>query len=160
LCRPGYPALRGVVKAAGGIYGLARQICKQGASDLSEFELVGLITEYAKSEHPALSDAAAFSKVFTDATDAGVLLRRAIGVCKGYPLSTDNATPDSVGGQGALDDDTDALAELQGLALELQRRSPGKSFAQCFAEVCTDPRNAGLAARERRQHRPTGVERA
>jgi hypothetical protein len=62
-----------------------------------------------------------------------------------------------VGGAGAVDtnsDDSSALAELTRRAEALRAKTPGKSFAQAFAEVYTDTANRDLVAAERGANRP------
>ncbi len=46
------------------------------------------------------------------------------------------------------------LDELNALAEQERRRNPGMSKALAFSKVYTDPANAALAQRERRQNRP------
>jgi hypothetical protein len=54
----------------------------------------------------------------------------------------------------AIDDQTDALAQLQKLADEQRQRAPEFTKEQAFAKVYSDPDNAALVAKERRQNRP------
>ena len=49
----------------------------------------------------------------------------------------------------------DALEQLQALAERLRASMPALSKAQAFGKVYSDPANAALAPRERRQNRPT-----
>ena len=53
-----------MVRRDGGIVGLCRRICKQGAGDISENELTALITEHAMRENPDLSPEGAFTKAY------------------------------------------------------------------------------------------------
>src|SRR5262245_60554953 len=54
----------------------------QNAYGITEHELTALVTECAKREHPQLSDAQAFVKVYTAQDDGGAMLRRAFHVVK------------------------------------------------------------------------------
>ena len=61
------------------------------AYGISEHELTDLVTECAKREHPQLTDAQAFVKMFTDQSEAGVMLRKAFNVVKAA-ASADSVT--------------------------------------------------------------------
>src|SRR5262249_28811312 len=72
--------------AAGGAYRLAKSIATTGRSNVTEHELTQLVVDAAKREHPDLSDAQAFAKVFGAATPEGEMLRKAIAVAKAAQL--------------------------------------------------------------------------
>src|SRR5262249_3794262 len=61
------------------------------AYGISEHDLTALVTECAKREHPQLTDAQAFVKIFTDQSEAGVMLRKAFNVVKAA-ASADSVT--------------------------------------------------------------------
>jgi hypothetical protein len=60
--------LRAVVRKAGGIMSLCKSIAATGKCAVTEHELTQLVVDAAKREHPDLSDAQAFAKVFGAAT--------------------------------------------------------------------------------------------
>jgi hypothetical protein len=136
--------LRATVKRHGNVIGLAKFICSQGTTDITEHELTALVVDAAKREHPDMSDAQAFAKEFGAAGPNGEMLRRAVQVAKVAQVGGDD---------GDADDAAAALEELHRLADAERRRDPGLSASQAFARVFADPRNAALAARAHR--RPT-----
>jgi hypothetical protein len=73
--------LKGYVRSAGGLAGLAKRIVRDGTSgDISEAELTGMITAAAKHEYPDMDDTRAFAKMFCG--PSGETLRRATQVAK------------------------------------------------------------------------------
>jgi hypothetical protein len=72
--------LRAVVKQAGGLGPLCQKIVKRGSAEMSEAELVGMITSFAKATYPGMDDSRAFSKMFCGPD--GETLRRAVEVAK------------------------------------------------------------------------------
>jgi hypothetical protein len=148
--------LRAVVKSAGGVTALCKRIVKDGgAGDISEHELTGLIVTAAKVAQPDLSDAQAFSRMFTDMSPAGEAMRRAITIAKAGPLpdeEREDEEEERERDEGR--DDDDAMDELHAKANELRKRLPHLSPEQCFAKVYEDPANRRLAARERKQNSP------
>src|SRR5262249_60112832 len=74
--------LSDLVKRAG-ITAVAAQIVKaDSAFSIDEHTLTQLTIEHAKREHPQLTDAQAFAKVFTAQDEGGVMLRKAFAVVK------------------------------------------------------------------------------
>ena len=136
--------LRRLVKSCGGVQQLCKQINRDQETTISEHELTALIVEYAKAEHPDMSDAQAFSKMFGSASPAGEILRRAVAIAKGAPAHDD----DDIGG-GA-----DAMAELTRHAERLRAAQPSLTFQQAFARVYSDPQHAHLVRRERLANNP------
>jgi hypothetical protein len=113
--------LTGYLKSAGGVDGLCRQIVKQGTTDVLEAELTGMITAAAKAAEPEMSDERAFSKLFTDPSPRGTMLRKAIEIAKWsslliYPLSTDTGDTD------VSDDSGPAIVQVTRLENAQQRR--------------------------------------
>ena len=140
---PREATLRRLVKSCGGVQQLCKQINGDQETTISEHELTALIVEYAKAEHPDMSDAQAFSKMFGSASPAGEILRRAVAIAKGAP-----AHDDDIGG-GA-----DAMAELTRHAERLRAAQPSLTFQQAFARVYSDPQHAHLVRRERLANNP------
>jgi hypothetical protein len=123
-------------------------------SRVGEAEYTRIVADYAKTIHPELSRERAFIKVF-EADDAeGRAIRRAWQIAKqGAPLDPDDAKAEGRRViDDALDDDDDALARVERLAIEEHRRNPKLTKAQAFTKAYTD--NPELAAKERRQNRP------
>ena len=109
-----------------------------------------MVEKYAKTVHPTLTREQAFTKVFTSDDDEGRAIRRAWQIAKGQGIpagALDEPSEDD-------DEEGDALDELNELAAEERRRNPGMSKAVAFSKIYTDPANAKLAQRERRQNRP------
>jgi len=83
--------LRDLAKRVG-VISIAKTIVEDdNAYAISEHELTALVTECAKRDHPELSEAQAFVKVFTDQSEGGTILRRAFNVVKNAQRS-DNVT--------------------------------------------------------------------
>ena len=147
--------LRSIAKQAGGVTALCKRIAKDGsAGDISEHELTGLIVTAAKAAQPDLSDAQAFSRMFTDMSLAGEAMRKAITIAKSGPLPDDEERDDEDAEREEGRDDDDAMDELHAKANELRKRLPHLSPEQCFAKVYEDPANRRLAMRERRRNSP------
>jgi hypothetical protein len=167
--------LKGMLRANNGLDGLARNICKNGSSDISEHEFTSLITQAAKAAYPTLTEAAAFSKMF----QGSELLRRAHQVVQ-YVKGDDSSdlddafddnprrgyrqrsrTPDDADEDAqkdrterldGLDDEDgegDAYCEIEARAKQLQKRDPSLSFEQAFSRAYQDPANKALVAAER-----------
>jgi len=135
--------LRVVVKRAGGAYRLAKSIATTGRSAVSEHELTQLVVDAAKREHPDLSDAQAFAKVFGAATPEGEMLRKAIAVAKAAQLEI---MPDATeaGDTDVEDDSGKATAQMERLVDEQIRRSPEMTRSQAWNVVVHE--NPTLAA--------------
>ncbi len=129
---------------------VCKGIADAGSTSISEAEMTGLITAYAKHVYPDMPSDKAFAKVFTADNEIGLAFRKATQIAKGLAL----VMPVYVGGDAALavDDPADALAQLQALAEEQHRRQPEMSLDKAFAKVYAA--NPQLAAAERRQNRP------
>jgi hypothetical protein len=110
--------LKGYLKAAGGLDKLAAQIVKRGTTDIAEAEMVGMITATAQRES-GLSEERAFSRLYTDQSPRGLMLRKAINICKAAPLEI---MPDST--EADQDDSGKATAQMERLVDEQIRRSP------------------------------------
>jgi hypothetical protein len=135
--------LRVVVKRAGGAYRLAKSIAATGRSAVSEHELTQLVVDAAKREHPDLSDAQAFAKVFGAATPEGEMLRKAIAVAKAGQLEI---MPDATaaGDIDVEDDSGKATRQMERLVDEQIRRSPEMTRSQTWNVVVHE--NPTLAA--------------
>ena len=146
---PREAVLRRLVKSVGGVQQLCKQINRDQETTISEHELTALIVEYAKAEHPDMSDAQAFSKMFGSASPAGETLRRAVAIAKGTPAPTPAHDDDD-----DIDGGADAMAELTRHAERLRAAQPALSFQQAFARVYSDPQHAHLVRRERLANNP------
>jgi len=134
---------------------IAKSIVDDGEAPLTEHELTKMISDFAQHDRRSgETGAQAFARVFSADTDEGSLFRKAVAIAKTLPLMI--TEPVQVGGAAAqdVDDPTDALAHLQKLADEQRRRAPEFTKEQAFAKVYSDPNNAPLVAKERRQNRP------
>ncbi|HKD93038.1 MAG TPA: hypothetical protein VKB56_14090 [Terriglobales bacterium] len=134
--------LKNYLQAAGSLDKLAAQIVKRGTTDISEAELTGMITAQAQHE-TGLSDDRAFSRLYTDPSPRGLMLRKAINICKAAPLEI---MPDSTaaGDTGVEDDSGKATAQMERLVAEQIRRSPEMTRSQAWNVVVHE--NPTLAA--------------
>jgi hypothetical protein len=130
--------LREIAKA-GGIVAVAKAIVDENRSyGITEHEFVALATEHAKAQHPNLTDAAAFAKLYQIPK-----VWRACAVLKSMPFVAD-LTPVQVGGDAAqaVNDPSEAIAQLKQLGAD---RWPTESAASQFERALTDPANHKLA---------------
>jgi hypothetical protein len=128
-----------------GIVAVCKSIINENRSyGMSEAEFVALATEHAKAQHPDLTDAAAFAKLYQIPE-----VWRACNVLKSMPFVAD-LTPLVVGGESAqaVNDPSEAIAQLQKLGRD---KWPTATEAQQFANAFTDPANATLAAKAHRR---------
>jgi hypothetical protein len=135
--------LRDIAKA-GGIIAVAKAIIDENRSyGITEHEFVELATESAQAEFPSLSKAAAFSRVYTEASERGRTLQKAVAVCKAMPFVA-NVEPLIVGGADTRDlsDQSEAIAQLKQLGA---RKWPTESAAAQFERALTAPENHKLA---------------
>src|SRR5262249_4987220 len=131
-------------------------ICKvlvedDDAHGISEHELTDIVMEAAKRDHPYLTAAQAFTKMFTDQSEAGVVLRKAFSVVKAAGAAPYfDLKPQFVGGEDARDvnDPAKAIAQLKELG---RQKWPTESEVEQFARAFTDPANAKLAAKAHRR---------
>jgi hypothetical protein len=140
--------VRDVVKRHG-IVAVAKSIvAEQRSYGITEHEFVELATEYAKAQHPELSGAQAFAKLYQVPE-----VWRACEVLKSMPFVAD-LSPLVVGGETAqaVDDPSEAIAQLKQLGA---RKWPTATEAQQFANAFTDPVNATLAQKAHRRPAPT-----
>jgi hypothetical protein len=113
--------------------------------EVGEAGFTKMIERYAKTVYPELSTPRAFAKVFEEDSAEGRAIRRC------WQTSKQGATAEP---SNEDEDGDDALDELEQLAAEERKRNPGMSKAVAFSKVYTDPANASLASRERKQNRP------
>jgi hypothetical protein len=131
-------------------YGIVA-LCKSMVSDqksygLTEHEIVDLIGESAQSsEFPSLSKAQAFSRLYTEQSERGRTLQKAVAIAKSMPFVAD-AEPLVVGGADTRDlsDQSEAIAQLKQLGA---RKWPSATEAQQFANAFSDPVNRELASK-------------
>jgi hypothetical protein len=63
-------------------------VAENSARGISEHEFTQLVTEFAKRENPELTDAQAFSKVFSAPTEDGEIIRAAFEVIKAAQVAS------------------------------------------------------------------------
>jgi hypothetical protein len=126
----------------------AKHIVDTGKAPCSEHELVGALTKAASEQHPELTEAQAFAKLYENAS-----VWQAIAIAKAMPFVAD-LTPLVVGGEDTRDlsDESEAIAQLKQLGA---RKWPTATEAQQFANAFSDPKNAALAAKAHRRPAPT-----
>src|SRR5262249_54049861 len=141
-----------------GIGAIAKSIVEDDhAYSITEHELTDLVIECARRDHRGLSDAQAFTKVFTDQSEAGVVLRKAFSVVKTAGAAPHfDLQPPVLDGKDALDvdDPSEAIRQLTELG---RQKWPTASEAEAFERALTDPANAKLAAKAHRRPSPTSV---
>jgi hypothetical protein len=114
----------------------------KGATSISEEEIVSAVSKIAVERYPELSEAQAFSRIFTASTEEARVLNSAINVAKTMPFVFDD-TPLQVGGEDTrADDPAKAIAQLRQIA---RSRWPNESEAAGFERALTDPANSVLA---------------
>ena len=101
---------------------------------ITEPEMVRMITDFAKQQHPELTDAVAFSRIYCDSSEAGVILRKAVQITKNAAY------------EDAVDDSEAACAELSKIGAE---RWPSLTKAQQFARAAET--NPALLAKAHRR---------
>jgi hypothetical protein len=117
---------------------------------MGEHEYTRILQKHASDNRlPNETAVQAFSRIFTEDTDEGRAIRKFWQISKQGSAAVDEDERDD-----DEDDERDAMEELEELAREERRRTHGMSKAQAFAKIYTDPANAKLAQRERRQNRP------
>jgi len=89
---------------------------------VGEHRFIEIVGNYAKQQHPELSRAVAFSKVFPEDSPQGAAIRRAWKISKGGPAQVDDEREDDD------DDEVSALDLLQALADKLRARNPSLTF--------------------------------
>ena len=149
--------LSDLVKRAG-ITAVAAQIVKaDSAFSIDEHTLTQLTIEHAKREHPQLTDAQAFAKVYSAQDEGGVILRKAFNVVKAAGAAPYfDLKPQFVGGEDALDvdDPSKAIAQLTEIG---RQKWPTASEAQQFENAFTDPANAELSRKAYRRPAATSI---
>jgi hypothetical protein len=142
-------SLENILKDFGPIK-ICKHICDVGKTGYSEFALVSALTKYAAEQHPELSPAQAFAKLYENAS-----VWQAIAIAKALPV-----TPTMVGGPDAMHaavdstEQSEAYAQLVSMAEKMRAASPELSAAQAFDRVFTDPVNKELAAKAHRRPAP------
>jgi hypothetical protein len=142
----------------GGIARVCAQIVAKGSTTISEEEIVSAVGKVAAERWPELSEAQAFSKIYTASTDEARVLQKAISIAK---LSPFDIQPTMVGGVNAMHEANDsteqseAYRQLEAMAEKVRAARPELSAASAFANVFTDPKNAVLAAKAHRRPSPT-----
>ena len=126
-----------------GVVKVAKYIIDNGPGSITEAEFTKMLTDFAP-RNPGERPDVAFARAFTAATPDGEILRKAHQAIRNAPLMavTDVNGPNT------------ALAQLQRLAEQTRKASPALTREQAFAKVYTDPANAELVIRERKENRP------
>jgi hypothetical protein len=121
---------------------------------MGEHKYTEIVQKYASANRlPNETPARAFARIFNEDSDEGRAIRRMWQISRRTPLDRVGA-----GDEGkkvvtdALADESDALDELEQLAVEVRRRDPSLSKARAFAKAFSE--NPEVAARERLQNRP------
>jgi hypothetical protein len=130
--------LRDIAKA-GGIVAVAKAIIDENRSyGITEHEFVALATVHAKAQHPNLTGAAAFAKLYQIPE-----VWRACELLKSMPFVAD-VTPLFVGGESAqaVNNPDEAIAQLKQLGAD---RWPTASAASQFERALTAPEYHKLA---------------
>jgi hypothetical protein len=140
-----------IIKDHGGIVAVAKNITlTQDPCGINEHEFTRLVTEYAKTQHPNLTEAQAFEKVFAANDETGRTLRQAYAVTKALPPVLD-FQPMVVSGattfQDALEDRSEAYDAIVEMARKLRQRIPELTEAQAFERTLADPVNRAMAER-------------
>jgi hypothetical protein len=149
----------------GSIAGVCAAIVAKGATAISQDDLVSAVGKVAQKRWPELSEAQAFTKVYSDPGTEGRVVRDAIRVAKeslaetmlgpGLPVQV-------VGGPSAMldaanNDQSDveqARAELMRVGrLQYPRRTENEVFEMAFS----DPRNATIVARLYQRPTPSSI---
>jgi len=126
-----------LAKRAGAV-AIAKVIVEDDNSyGITEHELTELVVESAKRDNPDLTDAQAFAKIFTDQSEAGVVLRRAFAVAKNAAY------------QSNVDESEAACKELAEIG---KQRWPSLTRAQQFARAAET--NPSLLAKAHRRPSP------
>jgi hypothetical protein len=113
---------------------------------MTEEEFTGLVTAFARKQHPNDRADVAFSKVFSE----NETIRRAYAIVKALP-PTMSLEPTVVSGpttfQDSLQDRSEAYENLVRLAEKMRASSPELTPAKAFERTLADPRNRALAER-------------
>jgi hypothetical protein len=152
------------IMKSGGISATCAAIVSKGSTTISEYELVAAVGKVAHERWPELSEAQAFSRVYSDPTE-GRVLRSAINVAKaslaetmlgpGLPVTV-------VGGPDAmLDAVGNDQSEIERARAELMRigrkQWPRLTENEVFERAFTDPRNATIVSRLYQRPTPTSI---
>jgi hypothetical protein len=131
--------LESILKDFGPI-ALAKHIVDSDRAPCTEGEFVAAVTKYAQAQHPNLTKAQAFEKLYSNES-----IWRACAVLHAAPFTKDReATGEVVLAAGAT-----AFDEIKAKAAELRKTQPNLTEAHAFEKVYVDPANIELAKRER-----------
>jgi hypothetical protein len=141
-----------IMKDCGGLHAFAKSVCDRGRAPCSEAEFTAAVTEFAKGEHPELSADAAFSRVYCDPGEQGVMLRKALALAKETTWLDLQPTVISGGEWRDADDAEQAMRQLAEIG---RRMAPSATPEKQFAVAFEDPKNAALAQRAHRRPQAT-----
>jgi hypothetical protein len=143
--------LHSIVKRHGNVTNLAKFICSQGTSDITEHEL----TQLAVAEGE-------FAKKYGNPSSPGYAdFWQANAICKARDMlrnrpvqdSDEDVDDDDRDNDDDDDQDDDAMDRLSAKAARLRKTSPDlMTPEQAFAKVYQDPANRSLVKRERRRN--------
>jgi hypothetical protein len=149
----------------GSVGGVCAAIVQKGRTTILEDELVVSVSKIAHERWPELSEAQAFTKIYSDPGEEGRVLRSAINVCKASLAETmlgPGLPVQVVGGPDAmLDAVGNDQSEVEQARAELMRigrkQYPRSSENEVFERAFSDPRNATLVARLYQRPTPTSI---
>ena len=122
-------SIHSIMKDAG-IASVCAQIVQKGSTSISEEDIVSAVGKIAVERWPELSEAQAFSRIYTASSDEARVLQKAIEIAK---LSAFDIQPTQVGGiaeQNSANDDEQSEAYRQLAALGQQRWPNERSDVQ------------------------------
>jgi hypothetical protein len=130
----------------------------KGDTGMDEHTFAQILMGHARTAKRANeSDAAAFSRVFTD--PANIEIRRAHALTKSFP-NVMSVEPVSVetGSTLVTDDSATAADQLRTLVEQQRARAPTLTTSQLFERVYADPANKAVVARAHRRSSTSGDE--
>jgi hypothetical protein len=124
------------------------EVCKNIISgdltSLSEHEFSQMVMNNARfNKRAGESDAKAFSRMFEENAE----IRRALGVCKGYPNMAETKPREvEVGAENVKEDAGKAAAQLKALVEKQRALAPTLTLSQLYERVYSDPANKTVVA--------------
>jgi hypothetical protein len=153
------------IMKAGSIAGVCAAIISKGSTTISQDELVSAVGKVAHERWPELSEAQAFSKIYSDGGAEGRVLRQAVAVAKASLAETmlgPGLPVQVVGGPGAmLDAANNDQSDVEQARAELMRigrkQYPRSTENEVFERAFSDPRNATIVARLYQRPTPSSI---
>jgi hypothetical protein len=149
----------------GSVTGVCAAIVAKGSTTLTQDEIVSAVGKVAQERYPELSEAQAFSKIYSDGGAEGRVLRSAINVAKASLAETmlgPGLPVQVVGGPNAmLDAVGNDQSEIEQARAELMRigrkQYPRSTENEVFERALSDPRNATIVARLYQRPLPSSI---